>query len=45
MAQTALPYFGTTTDGLQVFTVPKGTVLRGAPVVVPESPEESPPNK
>lgn len=37
MLQTAVPYFGETTHGLQVYEVPPGKVLVGSPVEVPEA--------
>jgi hypothetical protein len=37
MLQTAVPYFGETTRGLQVYEVPPGTVRVGTPVEVPEA--------
>ncbi len=38
MVHTATPYFGTTTDGTQVFEIPPGKVLMGNPVEVPSAP-------
>jgi hypothetical protein len=36
MARSATPYFGETTDGIQVHDVPPGTVQMGEPTVVPD---------
>jgi hypothetical protein len=41
MARTAMPYFGTTTSGLQMQLVPPGKVILGEPVAVP-GPQEAP---
>jgi hypothetical protein len=41
MAHTAAPYFGTTTDGIQLYEVPPGKVLMGEPVEVP-GPQKAP---
>jgi hypothetical protein len=41
MARTAIPYFGTTADGLQVFEVSPGRVLMGEPVEAP-GPQKAP---
>ncbi len=35
MARAAMPYLGTTTDGIQLFELPPGKVLVGAPVKAP----------
>jgi hypothetical protein len=43
MVHTATPYFGTTTNGLQVYEVPAGKVLMGEPVEVPGQPKAPPP--
>ncbi len=37
MARTAMPYFGGTTDGIQAYDVPAGSVQVGEPVEVPSS--------
>jgi hypothetical protein len=43
MLKTAEPYYGTTTNGLQVHEIPMGTVQVGRPVeVTPASPEHNP---
>ncbi len=44
MLTAASPYFGTTTNGLQVYEVPEGKVMLGSPVEVPspEKPAASP---
>jgi hypothetical protein len=42
MAQTATPYFGMTTSGLQVYETPPGKVIMGEPVEVP-GPQKTPP--
>jgi len=37
MVQTATPYFGETTHGLQAYEVPPGKVFLGRPVEVPDA--------
>jgi hypothetical protein len=37
MVQTATPYFGETTRGLQAYEVPPGKVFLGRPVEVPDT--------
>jgi hypothetical protein len=39
MMQTAVPYFGETTDGIKQFEVPPGRVLMGQPFTVPSESE------
>ncbi len=41
MVHTAAPYFGTTTNGIQMYEVPPGKVIMGNPVEVPE-PQKAP---
>lgn len=45
MAHKAMPYFGQTTEGVQLFTVPPGEVLLGEPVEVPMRQDEPRPKQ